>query len=769
MYIKKIHIDSFGPLRDRELELCNGLNIIEGENESGKSTVAMFIKFMLYGLSGRTSDGEMSERRKYVPWSTGCASGNMTVVTKVGEYRIERELFVFSDAQAVSENVRERVTVTDALTKERVYRDKVPGEALLGIPEQVFVNTVFVRQSGGKIDGSGLAEAIENILMSGDESISTKKAADALEKQRKTLRYKSGRQGGRLYELEREEARLSAKLSEAAEKSAEIINLESSLEKLQAGVEEKEREAQRCAEISEAYEKLSRADKLDNARRCRAEIARIDASLSEYEKYGSLSEAAARIHRLSADIAAAETELREASRREAELDRQLPKEVSEDEAARLRSDVKLAKKASGGAAALRVFGVLFILLGAGIAALAFLLPDLLQSFLSGYYKWAAIGAGALLLILAIIFFAAGAAKAKKFKAILREWDADGADGLSKEVERHIALSRLRDDPSSEYSLAAENLRRAQERKDALVYELRGLCAVYCEENPDTDIFAQNAVSAAEALQREQQSLWQSRREWEGRLAAVSEVLGDDGGASAAAEAAAVLATDAGREARSMGPAEARETAQKARFIRSSLVSLNQQLIEKTARLNQLRGGSPDPYAVAAELDSVRCEKAVLSEKYNAIMCALDALKEAGENLRRSLMPRIVGEAGAIMGNFTDGRYASLGVERNFDMTFETEGKTRDAAYLSAGTSDIAYISLRCALLSILFQNDAPPAVYDESFARVDETRLSRILSLLSAASDRGSQSLVFTCRTLEGNIADKLDGVNVIHLDGKEQ
>ncbi|MGN1082941.1 MAG: ATP-binding protein, partial [Candidatus Avispirillum sp.] len=52
MYIKKIHIDSFGPLRDKELELCDGLNIIEGENESGKSTVAMFIKFMLYGLSG---------------------------------------------------------------------------------------------------------------------------------------------------------------------------------------------------------------------------------------------------------------------------------------------------------------------------------------------------------------------------------------------------------------------------------------------------------------------------------------------------------------------------------------------------------------------------------------------------------------------------------------------------------------------------------------------------------------------------------------------
>lgn len=765
MYIKKIHIDSFGPLRDRELELSDGLNIIEGENESGKSTVAMFIKFMLYGLSGRTSDGEMSERRRYVSWKTGSAAGHMTVAAADGEYRIERELFVFSDGQSAAETVRERVTVTDCATRERVFRDMVPGEAILGIPEQVFVNTVFVRQSGGKIDGSGLAEAIENILMSGDESISTKKAADALEKQRKTLRYKSGRQGGRLYELEREEARLASKLAEAAEKSSEIINLESGVEKLQICVEEKENEVQRCSEIAEAYEKLSRADRLNSARRCRADIARINESLSEYDSYGSLSDVAANIHALKSDIADAEAELREARLREAELDRRLPKEVSEEEATRLRADVSLAKKASGGAAALRVFGILSVILALGAAACTFLVPQLLQSFMGEYYKWAVPAAGALLLIIAIVLFAAGAANAKKYKTILREWDAVNTEELAAEVDRHIALSRLRNDPSSEYSLAAEELRRAQDRRSYAEESLRELCSAFCEETQDTDAFAGNAISAVEELQREQQTLWQSRRELEGRLAAVSEIFGEDDGATVETEAAEVLATEAGQYARSIGPAEAREIAQKARFAQSSLPSLNQQLREKNARLGQLRGGTPDPYAVAAELDSVRCEKAVLTEKYNAVICALDALHTAGENLRRSLMPRIVSEAGAVMGNFTDGKYDALGVERNFDMTFEDGGRTREAAYLSAGTSDIAYLSLRCALLNVLFPEDAPPTVYDESFARVDEVRLRRILSLLSAESDRGSQSLLFTCRTLEGNIAAGLEGVNVIHLD----
>lgn len=47
MYIKSIHIASFGPLKEKEFTLTPGLNIFEGPNEAGKSSIAMFIKFML--------------------------------------------------------------------------------------------------------------------------------------------------------------------------------------------------------------------------------------------------------------------------------------------------------------------------------------------------------------------------------------------------------------------------------------------------------------------------------------------------------------------------------------------------------------------------------------------------------------------------------------------------------------------------------------------------------------------------------------------------
>ena len=98
MYIKEVHIVSFANICDLTLSFAPGLNVIEGENESGKSSICMFIKFMLYGLSGRGAEGEMSEHQRYVSWQTGRAAGELVVVTAETSYRISRSLMVFDDS-----------------------------------------------------------------------------------------------------------------------------------------------------------------------------------------------------------------------------------------------------------------------------------------------------------------------------------------------------------------------------------------------------------------------------------------------------------------------------------------------------------------------------------------------------------------------------------------------------------------------------------------------------------------------------------------------
>ena len=46
MIIKKINVKSFGKLKNKEIELKDGLNIIYGENESGKSRAQIIPNLM---------------------------------------------------------------------------------------------------------------------------------------------------------------------------------------------------------------------------------------------------------------------------------------------------------------------------------------------------------------------------------------------------------------------------------------------------------------------------------------------------------------------------------------------------------------------------------------------------------------------------------------------------------------------------------------------------------------------------------------------------
>ena len=63
MRILKLNIIEFGCIKDREIILDEGLNVISGDNASGKSTVMLFIKYMFYGLARRSSKNTERERK----------------------------------------------------------------------------------------------------------------------------------------------------------------------------------------------------------------------------------------------------------------------------------------------------------------------------------------------------------------------------------------------------------------------------------------------------------------------------------------------------------------------------------------------------------------------------------------------------------------------------------------------------------------------------------------------------------------------------------
>ncbi len=77
MNILKMHINNFGKLENKKINLEKGINIIYGKNESGKSTLLKFIIGIFFGLSKNKNGKIISDYDKYTPWSNKEFSGKL--------------------------------------------------------------------------------------------------------------------------------------------------------------------------------------------------------------------------------------------------------------------------------------------------------------------------------------------------------------------------------------------------------------------------------------------------------------------------------------------------------------------------------------------------------------------------------------------------------------------------------------------------------------------------------------------------------------------
>ena len=249
MIFESLYIKSFGKLIDRSIDFDSGVNILEGANESGKSTICGFIKFMFYGLPSKTE-----EKLHFISWQTASAGGFLVFREGDQRYRIEREVVCSTNAEG-KYNFRERLAVFDAGTNMPCFKGQSPGEVFFGVSASVFESTAYIRQTANtKIGGHALGEEAENILFSGNESINTKKAIDKLDSARVFLLHKN-KKGGKIAELEAKRDEVAEKLEIAKQASGDIIYLEGTHRQLS---EKKEEAEKRLVAVNAELEEFNR-------------------------------------------------------------------------------------------------------------------------------------------------------------------------------------------------------------------------------------------------------------------------------------------------------------------------------------------------------------------------------------------------------------------------------------------------------------------------------------------------------------------------------
>ena len=70
MRLISCYIDGFGKLNNMEVQFEDGINTFVQDNGWGKSTLAAFIRVMLYGFDGETKRNDIeNERIRARPWS----------------------------------------------------------------------------------------------------------------------------------------------------------------------------------------------------------------------------------------------------------------------------------------------------------------------------------------------------------------------------------------------------------------------------------------------------------------------------------------------------------------------------------------------------------------------------------------------------------------------------------------------------------------------------------------------------------------------------
>ena len=183
MRLLELHIDGFGKFHDRTISFNDGINIIYGKNEAGKSTLHTFIRGMLFGIErGRGRAAKNDLYTKYEPWeNSGTYEGWLRLEKDGTIYRIERRFR--------KENKSLKI-INETKGREEEATPAFVSSLLDGLTETMYNNTISIGQLKSATEDGMVTELknyIANMNTTGNISLNITKATAFLRNQKRSL------------------------------------------------------------------------------------------------------------------------------------------------------------------------------------------------------------------------------------------------------------------------------------------------------------------------------------------------------------------------------------------------------------------------------------------------------------------------------------------------------------------------------------------------------------------------------------------------------
>ena len=738
MIIESLDIKHFGRLFDFKASFDRAFNLIEGPAESGKSTLAAFITYMLYGFPA-TEEGEtLSERMRRMPWEGASAAGSMIFSAAGARYRVERE------SELSERGYRDTYTLQNLDTGLFEPGELSPGERFLGVTVESFLDTAHMSGARrGGVDAQKTENAIERILFTGSERLSSENAIRMLKEAASLLSSADGKSGD-LAVLEKECDQKKEQLAEATACERRHYEREEELFLTRKKIDEARAEVDKFSKLEtnyynalmiEDYDRLHALEDASEGRvlaiRAHEDAYRADKFLPDRAYISALLDAkteALAAKREAEDAKAAYEALPEGRAVATEAELSLLSRVTEaggEEILLARANETRQKK--------RGFFLLTALTGLLFAAMtvafAFALALDGPATLLGVLGLLPLGAS-------VVFFAEGWRKKKALLTLYRDFSGTGREEFVLNLQKAGEVRRRVSHATAEKERANVRLTRAEERL-TLTYRILSDTLARWHILLDTEGLEGQvtaAIARAEEYLTENERLTAEHRAAEEEVFALRKKLG---GENEVAVRARVAPDD------------------RKRYRNQNAKDLRRGVELYTARLQQLREAErqleddlaaeeshDSPAAIAERILALEGRIALIRERADVITEACAALENGEERLRREILPRLSLDGCRFLYEMTDGKYSDVAVGERYALTFDEGDGKRDVAYLSHSTEDLAYYALRFALLDLMYR-EKPPVCVDGCTARQDDERTVSFLRALRTLTEEGKQCFFF--------------------------
>jgi uncharacterized protein YhaN len=815
MLLKELNLIGFGKFKNKNIVLKDGINLIYGENEAGKSTLHSFIDGMFYGFlkpNIKRTD-YLPEYEKYNPWTNNRYAGIIRFKYNGKFYRIERNFTKGEEnTKVLDETTGVDITKNIEAGSGRVLQ---PGIHFFGFNTRVFSNTIFIKQLGTKTDDKLAAEVTEkliNVTTTLDDNISVDKAISELKVRMGEIgtdRASTKPYAKNLRDIERLQEEKSNILSE---KDAYQSYLEEKI-RLNNNLEIEMRNLSRLREKLLKVEILEKARTLEEAKILSDEIANLNSKIDKLSSYANISmdqykesiNLSNAIDFIDKNIVQSKFELENIENRLQSMDNEgyndiygkKIEEISKDynyyeeleeekntifynkednKIEFLKRDYKELKGKSSKYKVIQIFSIILAIIAFGATIIAIITK-----------KYLPIG------ILFIVFGSIGGYytnKVNNLKYIIEDISRKIEDIYNREKEKQSRIEeieKLKKSLLEKYNTTGKmEFKKLLDRLQIEHYRQKEQIELYNELKIKREflldriyedefnkkqnlitleaIFTENNVRDIQEFNYslDKRNMYEQYiRESEGKKEILRKVLGQHTIEDLIAELGNFY-LDINNSIEDMDKNQIKYQIDR---INENISDIKIALRGAEENLNILGKDMERLVVIEEEIERKIKYKEELENKYKSLEIAAQAIEELSRDIHSQFTPEINKKVSKIVEKITEGKYNNIKISESLNISVENPitREIIDINSLSGGTIDQLYFSLRFGIINSMVDNKLP-LILDDCFIQYDDSRLKNIIEFLTDIGNE-RQVILFTCHNREKKALEDLGAkFNLINL-----